>query len=204
MDTRARNALALLRQIKSITFATVEQGAPAARIIDVMAVDDAGLYFLTGRGKAFHRELEDTGQVALSGLSEEYVAVRVVGRVRRTTDPEIARTIFEHNPILLTLYPDGKHDILDIFHLYRGRGELFDLSGGPPTRERFAFGGDTVPPPGCRITDACTACGCCEEACPVGAVREGEVYRIDGARCLECGRCAEACPVDAIAPAARL
>ena len=48
----------------------------------------------------------------------------------------------------------------------------------------------------------CTACGTCLPTCPVAAISEGDVYRIDGSHCLECGRCAEVCPEeDAIEPA---
>ena len=96
------------------------------------------------------------------------------------------------------LYPGEKRDILEGFHLYRGKGEIFDLSVEPPSRERFAFGGETVNPVGYRINSKCTACGLCLDACPVEVISEGDVYRIDGGHCLECGRCAEVCPEDAI------
>ena len=95
-------------------------------------------------------------------------------------------------------YIGVNRDILEAFHLHRGKGEIFDLSIEPPRRERFAFGGETVRPPGYRITDKCTACDLCLESCPVGVISEGEVYKIDRGRCLECGRCAEVCPEDAI------
>ena len=72
------------------------------------------------------------------------------------------------------------------------------LSNETPIRERFAFGGETVNPPGYRITEKCVACGDCLDACPLGVITAGDVYRIDGSRCLECGRCAEVCPEDAI------
>ncbi|MGD9175077.1 MAG: 4Fe-4S binding protein [Desulfobacterales bacterium] len=96
------------------------------------------------------------------------------------------------------LYPGEKRDILEGFHLYRGKGKIFDLSVEPPGRERFAFGGEKVNPPGYLITTDCTTCGLCIEACPVEVISEGEIYRIDGSHCLEYGRCAEICPEDAI------
>ncbi len=49
-----------------------------------------------------------------------------------------------------------------------------------------------------RITDECMACGSCVEECPVGAISEGEIYKIDPNECTDCGACREACPLDAI------
>jgi formate hydrogenlyase subunit 6/NADH:ubiquinone oxidoreductase subunit I len=49
------------------------------------------------------------------------------------------------------------------------------------------------------ITKDCTACGTCQETCPVEAIKEGEpIYKIDTETCVECGQCVEACPVQAI------
>jgi uncharacterized pyridoxamine 5'-phosphate oxidase family protein len=53
MDQIAKEALELLREIKSVTFATANDGQPSARIIDVMSVEEDGLYFLTARGNRF-------------------------------------------------------------------------------------------------------------------------------------------------------
>jgi len=48
------------------------------------------------------------------------------------------------------------------------------------------------------INDSCLACGACVDACPVGAVKEGDpIYTIDEAECLDCGACAGVCPVGA-------
>lgn len=48
------------------------------------------------------------------------------------------------------------------------------------------------------INDSCLACGACVEACPVGAVKEGDpIYKIDADECLDCGACAGVCPVGA-------
>ena len=34
--------------------------------------------------------------------------------------------------------------------------------------------------------------------CPVEAISEGDIYKIDADKCLSCGTCAEVCPNDAI------
>ena len=48
------------------------------------------------------------------------------------------------------------------------------------------------------ITDKCVACGSCIGECPVGAISEGDIYKIDADQCLDCGTCAGVCPNDAI------
>ena len=47
------------------------------------------------------------------------------------------------------------------------------------------------------ITDNCVACGSCIGECPVGAISEGDIYKIDADQCLDCGTCAGVCPNDA-------
>ena len=49
-----------------------------------------------------------------------------------------------------------------------------------------------------KITDDCVSCGACADACPIGAISEGDgKYVIDADACVECGACAGACPVGA-------
>ena len=200
MDDITVRALKLLREIKSVAFATVNQGEPAVRIIDVMLVEEDGLYFLTARGKAFYKQLKENQRLGICGMDKNYVSVRVIGDIRFCNDSGVIDKIFEHNPMMNDLYPGESREILEGFHLYRGKGEIFDLSIEPPGRERFAFGGETVNLPGYRITGKCVGCGICLDACPLGVISEGEIYEIDGSRCLECGRCAEICPEDAVEP----
>jgi len=198
MDDTAKRALSLLREVKSVTFATVKGDEPAARIIDVMLVDDDGLYFVTGRGKSFYKQLMQNPVVAISGLTKDWAAIRLIGDVRRVEDRALVDRVFEANPMMNDIYPGETRNILDGFHLYRGRGEMFDLSSSTPGRERFAFGGAVAARQGYLITDLCISCGECAEACPEGIISDGEPYVIDARNCLECGRCAEICPVAAI------
>ena len=50
------------------------------------------------------------------------------------------------------------------------------------------------------INDDCIACGTCLDECPVDAIYEGDIYRIDAEACTDCGTCADVCPTDAIHP----
>ena len=195
------NPLEFLRNIKSVAVATVDKGKPAVRISDVMLAENDKLYFLTARGKPYYKQLKENPEIAIVAMDKNYVTVRVKGKIE-FVDKGYLEKIFEADPVLDEVYPEDTKEILEVFCLPAGVGEVFDLSVVPPKRERFTFGGAKVEEPGYRITEKCTACGICKELCPTGAISEGEIYKIDGSICLECGRCYEHCPYDAIEPAA--
>ena len=49
-----------------------------------------------------------------------------------------------------------------------------------------------------KVGDACVNCGSCDSECPVEAISEGDIYKIDPDACTDCGACADVCPVEAI------
>jgi NAD-dependent dihydropyrimidine dehydrogenase PreA subunit len=49
------------------------------------------------------------------------------------------------------------------------------------------------------ISDDCTNCGSCVDACPVEAIKAGaDKHEIDPDKCVDCGACVDECPVEAI------
>ena len=50
----------------------------------------------------------------------------------------------------------------------------------------------------CIDSDLCTACGNCEERCPVNAISDDELPQVEENQCLGCGLCASDCPSEAI------
>ena len=48
------------------------------------------------------------------------------------------------------------------------------------------------------ITEDCVACGTCAGECPVEAISEGDIYKIDADKCISCGSCAATFPTGAI------
>ena len=51
----------------------------------------------------------------------------------------------------------------------------------------------------CVYEEECTACGICEERCPMEAIAVNDVATINQDRCIGCGVCVTTCDVDALA-----
>lgn len=197
---RAQECLEILREVKDVAFATVdENGMPQVRIIDVMLVEEGKLYFCTARGKEFYHQLAAKGQVAVTGMNHKFQMVRLTGRAKKLLDQKqwIDR-IFEENPSMNGVYPGESRYILEAFCVDKGQMEFFDLGQEPIFREQFSLGDGPIRERGFWITENCVGCGACKEHCPQQCVREGTPYVIRQEHCLHCGLCVENCPVQAI------
>lgn len=197
-------------EIHSAVFATTDgKGLPVTRVIDIMLADRESLYFITAKGKEFYRQLMDTGYAAVSGMtggagSMEKKAVSVRGKVRNTGSGLLPK-VFEENPYMAEIYPDeDSRTALEVFQLYEGRGEFFDLSTKPITRDSFFLGKkveEEVPGAvgGYFITDRCRGCRICYSKCPQKCIdTEVSPCLILQENCLHCGNCYEFCPFEAV------
>ncbi|WP_138262738.1 4Fe-4S binding protein [[Clostridium] hylemonae] len=197
---KAQDCLNILREIRDVAFATVdEKGKPQVRIIDIMLVEEGKLFFCTARGKNFYRELTESGETAVTGMNKSYQMVRLSGKVSRVKEQrEKIDRIFEENPAMKDVYPGDSRYILEAFCIEDGELEFFDLGRSPIFRESFVLGNKERITKGYRITDQCTGCGVCQNICPQQCIRGGTPCEIAQEHCLHCGLCYENCPVRAV------
>jgi len=99
-----------------------------------------------------------------------------------------------------SIYPGDTREALEVFCLYEGQGNFFDISNpSHVTRGTFAIGEEKTATGGYFVGEGCIGCGTCLSACPQQCVDiSGIPAEIDQNRCLHCGRCMEICPVGAI------
>ena len=196
----AQDCIRMLREIKDVAFATVdENGEPQIRIIDVMLAEGEKLYFCTARGKDFYREIMTTRRAALTAMNEKYQMIRLNGNVVKLNDQkEWIDRIFKENPSMNQVYPGESRYILEPFCIESGQVEFFDLGKEPVYRESFSFGSEKKVHKGFHITESCIGCGTCMAVCPQKCIMEGSPYQIDPHHCLHCGLCQESCPAQAV------
>ena len=189
-----------LRKIKDVAMATVDSdGYPQIRIIDVMAVENNNLYFLTARGKNFYQELLDKNFVSLVALTKDYGSIRLKGKVKKVSNQkEWLEKIFIDNPSMNEVYPGDSRNILEVFCIFDGEIEIFDLSKVPIERSQYDLCDNRIFNKGYLISNRCIACDRCKRECPQQCIKSGSKYKIMQDHCLHCGLCYENCPVRAI------
>ena len=103
----------ILRKIRDTSMATVGiDGNPRVRIIDTMLVEDEKLYFLTARGKDFYKELMALGNVAVTGLNENWEMVRLWGKVKNIGKERLDE-VFDKNLSMNQVYPNDTRQMKD-------------------------------------------------------------------------------------------
>ncbi len=194
----------LQKEIHSTVFATVdENGLPQTCVIDLMLLDERGLYFLTAKGKLFYEHLTRQAYVAVSGMkgqdTRSTVAISLRGKVK-SVGQERLDEIFEKNPYMASIYPTAKSRCaLEVFCIYEAEGEYFDLGQDPVYRQSFAYGGAAIREAGYQIDPGrCIGCSECQSVCPAQCISAQVPREIDRSRCLHCGNCFRVCPAKAV------
>ena len=94
----------LVQEIHTTVVATVgDAGLPVTAAIDMMDVDEGGIYFLTARGKGFYDRLKKRGALALTGMKGKdtmhCAALSIRGKVRELGSERLPQ-MFEKNPYM--------------------------------------------------------------------------------------------------------
>ncbi len=129
-------------------------------------------------------------------------AVSIRGKVKNIGAEKLPE-VFGQNPYMAEIYPQEESRMaLEVFQVYEGSGEYFDLSVKPIFREQFMLGEgkeDTTQTKGYFITDRCHGCRICYSKCPQKCIDLSvKPLVINQANCLHCGNCMEACPFGAV------
>lgn len=195
----------LKEEIHSTVFATVDDnGLPQARVIDIMIVDDNSLYFTTAKGKEFYHQLMEKKYVAISGMTGgegtmDKKAISLRGKVKNVGQ-ELLDKVFDVNTYMCDIYPRKESRMaLDVFQLYEGQGEYFDLATKPITRASFTLGEAEEIKGGYFVTDKCRGCKICYSKCPQKCIDISvKAVVIRQENCLHCGNCISVCPFGAV------
>lgn len=192
-------AFDLVWEIRFIAMATEKDGKPEARIFDMTLLDDGNIYFITASGKPTFDQLQANPNIVITGVTKDWLAVRVNAEVVETDDSVIKEKFLEKNQGTKSLYSNSP-DALRYFKLEKGHGEVTHLyQDDMHARLRFGWNGIEPRPDRYKINqEACTACGTCYDVCVGKAIRPGDKYSIDYFNCLECGACYRKCPVGAV------
>ncbi len=208
----------LFNNVGSLTFATINNGYPETRIVDLLTYDDDGLYFFTMKTKPLYKQLIESKKLSICGMSANskvlwknnmpYNApgyfIRASGDVREFT---LEDALAKNDKRFDYLIDDNKrYPQITAFCMHRFSGEIYDYDfekehrGHKLERERFSFNGFALVPAGLTIDSSkCIACGKCEKACSFDAIsKKGNTYVIDGKYCDECGNCYTNCPMSAV------
>ena len=185
----------LVEDFHSSTVATIgADGRPQTRVIDMMLWDEAGVYFLTAKGKEFYRQLMEQQYIALSATKDKR-SVSLQGKIRNIGAQKLDE-IFLKNTYMQKIYPGDTKAALEVFQIYEAEGEYFDISDpSHVVRDPFVIGKVQVKPGGYFVGQGCIGCRLCYSVCPQKCINiSKKPVVIDPNHCLHCGRCAEICP----------
>ena len=103
--------------------ATTEDDQPRVRPVGLWYADENGFYIQTQSVKAFAKQMEENPKVELCFLApgEGGQMMRVSGRVKPVTDPEMLQRCINERPFLKSMGIDkADSPLLAVFHLFTG------------------------------------------------------------------------------------
>ena len=194
----------IIQEIHTVVMATVdEKGYPITCAIDLMLAENDKLYFLTARGKSFYHRLIQKQYLSFTGVKGNStltsIAVSFQGKVKNIGHDKLDE-IFVKNSYMKEIYPDEKaRDVLEVFEIYEGKLEVFDLRTKPIQRKTLILGNTKQNMEIYEVQSSCTVCTLCFQHCPQKCIDiKHKPVIINQKHCLHCGKCLEICPEKAI------
>ncbi len=180
----------MLKGIREVSLATIENNKPKVRIVVILDIKDEILYFMTAKGKDLSKQMHINPNVSIVGKDKD-IMIRIDGDIKFAKDKSfLLNKIQGHEGMY-----ENKTDILEMFYMENGTGEIFDLSEKIPKRLSFYFGEEKIIKKGYYISKKCVKCTECEKECVTGAIKN---FQINEYHCIHCGRCKLYCKNNAI------
>jgi uncharacterized pyridoxamine 5'-phosphate oxidase family protein len=117
--------------------ATVENGEPRVRPWGFMFEENGKFYFCTNNTKDVYRQLQATPYAEFSSRNDQFVWVRLRGKVTFTEDITIKEKILAGNSIVKSMYKSADNPIFKAFYIEHGSAIIGDFSGQPPRQLTF-------------------------------------------------------------------
>ncbi len=129
-------AFIFLDSHRDLAFATVENGLPKLRVFRIMRMEGRTLWFATSPRKEVYRQLQANPHVELLAMSGD-TSVRASGKAAFDVADDVAREIYDTNPVLPRLYDDWRD--LAYFSVTVGAIDYYDLAPDPPVLEHRSW-----------------------------------------------------------------
>lgn len=127
--------LARLNMPQPAYLATLENGEPRVRGVQIYAVDERGLIFHTAETKAMYAQIKAHPKVELCVLDPEtHAQYRVRGEFEETADLELKKEIFAHpsrpylKPWMETMGEDAFYSFLRVFKLKNATAQVWTMA----------------------------------------------------------------------------
>jgi len=129
---------------KACYLATVEGDQPRLRALGMWYADETGFYFQSQSTKAMCQQLEKNPKVEAYYCTKDFNKVmRVTGKVKFITDPEIRTRCIEERPFVKNFgITEPDNPLLAVFQVYTGEAYFWTMSDSMKEAEipRIKFG----------------------------------------------------------------
>lgn len=123
-------ALDFLSKHRNVVLATIEDGKPKVRVLQIMKQEGTDFYFATSKEKAVYKQLRQNPCVEFIAMNGD-ISVKVAGKAFFDVSDDMAQGIYDNNPILRRFHDNYRS--IAYFGLSAEKIDFYDLSTTPVT-----------------------------------------------------------------------